>query len=264
MIRNVTTPTGEREIEAESAQPIVEVSGIARRFGERWALRGVSFSVSPGEGVALLGRNGGGKTTLLRILATVLRPTRGGGRIFGYDLVREAASIRGEIGVLGHSPGLYGDLTAEENLRFAMRMLGRPVAVDQIREALALVALERFAGERTRGFSAGMQRRVGLARLLLQRPRLVLLDEPYAAFDTAGIQLVNAFLAEQLARGGAAVVATHDLARARGVLGRVIELHGGRVVGAEEPTVATSALGRGAPAPAGYGSERVPARERAG
>lgn len=263
-MRNVTTPTGERGIPVESAEPIVELSGIARKFGDRWALRGVTLSVSPGEGVALLGRNGGGKTTLLRIIATLLRPSRGGGRIFGYDLVREAAAIRGEVGVLGHSPGLYGDLTAAENLRFALRMLGLPVSAERIREALAMVSLERFADERTRGFSAGMQRRVGLARLLLQRPRLVLLDEPYAAFDAAGIELINGYLSEHLARGGAAVVATHDLARARGVLHRVIELQGGRAVGMDDSIAADPGQVRDADLSVRAGSEPAPTRERVG
>lgn len=264
MMRNVTTPTGEGKSAAETAEPIVELSGIARKFGDRWALRGVTLSVLPGEGVALLGRNGGGKTTLLRIIATLLRPSRGGGRIFGYDLVREAASIRGEIGMLGHSPGIYGDLTAAENLRFALRMLGRPVSADRIREALEVVSLERYADERTRGFSAGMQRRVGLARLLLQQPRLVLLDEPYASFDAAGIELINKFLGEHLARGGAAVVATHDLARGRGVLGRVIELQGGRAVNSDGVVAAGSGREGDAESPAGTRLEPAATRERVG
>jgi len=263
-MRNVTTPTGERESAVESAGPIVELSGIARKFGDRWALRGVDLSVAPGEGVALLGRNGGGKTTLLRIIATLLRPSRGGGRIFGYDLVREAASIRGEIGLLGHTPGLYGDLTAAENLRFALRMSGQPVSMDRIREALAKVSLEGFADERTRGFSAGMQRRVALARLLLLRPRLVLLDEPYAAFDAAGIELINSYLREHLAQGGAAVVATHDLARARGVLGRVVELKGGRA-SIRDDSVGADPGGEGGAEPlTRTGAAPSPARERVG
>lgn len=259
-MRKVTSPAESGLISEVSADPIVEVTGIARKFGGRWALRGVSFSVAAGEGVALLGRNGGGKTTLLRILGTVLRPTRGSGRILGHDLVRERASFRGEIGILGHSPALYGDLTAEENLRFTMRMLGRPADRDQIREALSAVALDRFAGERTRGFSAGMQRRVGLARLLIQRPRLLLLDEPYASFDAAGLELIDRFLTDHLEGGGAAIVATHDPVRASVVLGRVIELEGGRVV---DPGATTGEAAL-PPSPGQSGSGHERARERAG
>jgi heme exporter protein A len=187
--------------------------------------------VEAGETVALLGHNGSGKTTLLRILATALRPTRGSGSIFGCDLVREASRIRGLIGVLGHSAGLYGDLTAAENLRFAMRMLGLAPDPAIIAGVLETVSLRREMDERVRGFSAGMHRRLALARLLLQRPQLVLLDEPYASFDAAGIELVNSYLTEHRARGGTAVVATHDLARGSGVLDRAIELQGGRKLG---------------------------------
>lgn len=261
-MRNPTTPTGGRGIPAEPAQPIVELAGIARRFGERWALRGVDLSVSPGDGVALMGRNGGGKTTLLRIIATLIRPSRGGGRIFGHDLIREKDAIRGEIGVLGHAPGLYGDLTAEENLRFSLRMAGLRADTDRIHEALAVVSLERFADERTRGFSAGMQRRVGLARLMLLRPRLVLLDEPYAAFDAAGIELINSFLKEHLGEGGAAVVATHDLERAEGVLNRLVELHGGRAVEIDRTREADT--GEAGDREMRRSQDESPARERVG
>lgn len=227
-MQEVTTQGSKTPAPGLSTTPAVEVAGVARRFGERWALRGVSLRVAPGEVLALLGRNGSGKTTLLRILSTALRPTRGSGRVLGYDLVREAAAIRGQLGVLGHSPGLYGDLTARENLHFALRMLGHASKPAAITGALEAVSLEREADTRVRGFSAGMQRRLALARILIHRPQLILLDEPYASFDPSGIELVNGFLAEHRARGGTAIVATHDLARASGVVDRVFELQDGR------------------------------------
>lgn len=215
------------------AGPAVDVNGIARRFGRKWALRGVSLRVEPGEVVAIVGRNGSGKTTLLRILATLLRPTRGEGRIYGHDLVSAAAEIRELVGLLGHAPGIYGDLTAQENLVFALRMMGRTPDRSAVLEALEAVGLAREAGERARHFSAGMQRRLALARMLLQRPRLILLDEPYASFDPEGIERVNAFLKESAARGAAALVATHDLARAAAVVDRVVRMDAGALV--EEP-----------------------------
>lgn len=233
-MRYETTQTSKSPAPESLAAPAVELTQVARRFGERWALRGVSLRVEAGEVLALLGRNGSGKTTLLRILSTALRPTRGSGRVLGHDLVREAAAIRGQIGVLGHSPGLYGDLTARENLRFAARMLGIEAAPTTIDEVLDAVSLGGEGDTRVRGFSAGMQRRLALARILLHRPRLILLDEPYASFDPSGIEMVNAFLAEHRSRGGTAVVATHDLARASGVLDRVFELRDGRELMATE------------------------------
>ena len=205
------------------------VENIARRFGRRWVLRGVTLEVRPGEAVALMGRNGSGKTTLLRILSTTIRPTRGRGSVFGHELVKEAHDIRPYIGMLGHHAGLYDDLTASENLRFAMRMYGLSVGRAEIESALEEVGLGAEVRERVRGFSAGMRRRLALARLVLRPPRLLLLDEPYAAFDQPGIDQVNAYVRRVVESGGAALIATHDLARARGVAERVVRIVDGRI-----------------------------------
>lgn len=207
----------------------VRVDGIARRFGRRWALRGLSLEVKPEEVVALAGHNGSGKTTLLRVLATSLRPTLGTGSVYGHDLVRDADAVRGAVGVLGHAPGLYQDLTAAENLRFAMRMYGRPATVAEITGALAHVGLREDEDTRVRGFSAGMMRRLGLARLILHPPRLLLLDEPFASFDVDGIACVNAFIAGRRRAGAATIVATHDPAKAEGLIDRIVRLEAGRI-----------------------------------
>lgn len=192
-------------------------------------LRGVSLDVRAGEAVALMGRNGSGKTTLLRVVSTLIRPTRGRGTVFGFELVKQADEIRPLVGMLGHHAGLYDDLTAFENLRFAMRMYGLATPRSEIEQALDQVGLGAEVKERVRGFSAGMRRRLALARLVLRPPRLLLLDEPYAAFDQAGIDQVNAYVRDLVQRGGAAVIATHDLARARGVAERVVRIEDGRI-----------------------------------
>lgn len=222
----------------------VVLDGVARRYGRRWALRGVSLRLEPGEVAALVGHNGSGKTTLLRILATTLRPTRGSGSVFGLDLVRDAAAVRGVVGMLGHSPGLYGDLTAGENLVFALRMMGRKATDAVVADALEQVGLAREADGLVRTFSAGMQRRVALARLLLRRPRLALLDEPYASFDADGVERVNAYLAGLKAEGFAAVVATHDLPKASAVVDRVWRIDAGVLT---EVEVGAAPIGGGRP-----------------
>ncbi|MEX2610305.1 MAG: heme ABC exporter ATP-binding protein CcmA [Gemmatimonadota bacterium] len=213
-----------------NASLAIDLDGVARRFARRWVLRGVTLRVERGEVVGLTGNNGSGKTTLLRIVSTLLRPTRGGGSVFGHDLVKEAAAVRPYIGYLGHAAGLYDDLTAFENLRFSVRMAGLDLGAGVLDEALERVRLDEFRDERTRGFSAGMRRRLGVARLLVRPPRLLLLDEPYASFDVDGITLVNELASSVAEQGGATLIATHDVARGRGVLSRTLRIVEGRLV----------------------------------
>jgi heme exporter protein A len=207
----------------------VVIEGVAKRFGRKWALRGASFRAEPGTALALMGHNGSGKTTLLRVAATTLRPTRGGGRIFGRDLLKETDEIRHHVGALYHEPGVYADLTARENLIFAQRMWGGEGAVS-IDAALERVGLDRVADERAGGFSSGMTRRLALARLVMRPPKLMLLDEPYASFDADGIDLVNELVRATADRGGIALVATHDPVRSAAVVDGVVTLQEGRVV----------------------------------
>jgi heme exporter protein A len=208
----------------------VELTDVAQRLGHRWALRGVTLRVEAGEVLAIVGPNGSGKTTLLRVVATALTPTRGSGRVFGRDLVDEANAVRELTGMLGHATGLYDDLTPAENLDFAQRMYGEPASTAAIDGALQAVGMRKHASERVRGLSSGMRRRVALARLLLRRPRLLLLDEPYNTFDVAGVVIVDALIRETARAGGAALVVTHDLARTAGAgYDRVVTLGAGRV-----------------------------------
>lgn len=223
----------------------LELNGIARRFGRRWVLRGIDLQIPAGQVVAVTGRNGSGKTTLLRIACTALRPTRGRASIFGHDLVDEAARIRALVGAMAHQPGLYEDLTAAENLIFSLRMAGRTVVASDIDAALENVGLLAERNERVRGFSAGMRRRVALARLLLRPPSLLLLDEPYASFDEDGIGRVNELARAVADGGGAALVATHDIARARLVMDRHVHIENGRIL----ERIAGDGLVDGVPSP---------------
>jgi heme exporter protein A len=212
-----------------TAQPdrLVEVTAVGKRFGARWVLRGVTLGVRREEAVGLLGANGTGKSTVLRVIATLLRPNAGTASVNGLDTVGNAERVREHVGYLAHSAGLYDDLTARENIAFAADMLGLPhTAVDA---ALERVGLADVANERVRGFSAGMQRRVALGRLIMRKAHVLLLDEPYANLDAGGVALMNSLLKETIRAGGAALIALHETAPARGVLDRVLTLVDGRV-----------------------------------
>lgn len=212
----------------ERATPLaVETSALARRFGRRWVLRGIDLQVEAGEVVALTGRNGSGKTTLLRLVASLIRPTRGEVRVYGHHTVQDGAAVRPLVGILAHNAGIYDDLTAAENLVFAQRMSGMAADRHVISEMLDRVGLSHVEFERVRGFSAGMRRRLGLARLLLRPPRLLLLDEPYASFDQDGIDVVNEFAVHIREQGGAVLLSTHDLTRASMVLDRRVHIEDG-------------------------------------
>jgi heme exporter protein A len=212
-----------------SASPAVELEGIARRFGGRWVLKGADLVVARGETVAILGRNGSGKTTLLRIIATLLRATRGTGAVFGHQLASDADAVRARVGLLGHTNAIYPDLTAAENLGFTLRMVGRAFDPGAVKATLATVGLAAHADTRTRGFSAGMQRRLALARLRVLAPRLLLLDEPYSSLDPEGTELVTSAIGDARRDGGATILITHDVRRARQIADRVVALDDGRI-----------------------------------
>lgn len=218
----------------------IDAQGIARRFGARWVLRGVTLQVSPGEVVGLLGANGCGKSTLLRILATLLAPTTGTATVGGADIRQDPDGVRNQIGYLAHAAGLYDDLTARENLAFAAEMYG--LRGPNLDAALGRVGLGHVADERVRGFSAGMQRRLALARLTLGRPRVLLLDEPYSNLDTTGIALMNELIGEAVQGGGAALIVLHELAPAVSILDRTIAIREGRIAAyaSAEPALAVA------------------------
>jgi heme ABC exporter ATP-binding subunit CcmA len=196
------------------ADAMVDVQGLTKVYGRTLALDGVDLRVESGRVVALLGSNGAGKTTLLKVLATAIKPTAGGGRILGLDLLQGRDTIRRRIGMISHSHHLYDDLTAQENLEFAAVMHGMRAEAGAIGKALAEVGLDGHATRRVRTFSTGMKRRLVIAKMLLFEPQLLFLDEPHNTLDQAAIGLLNGYVAAVAARGGAAVVASHNLSRA--------------------------------------------------
>ncbi|MGO9320298.1 MAG: heme ABC exporter ATP-binding protein CcmA [Solirubrobacteraceae bacterium] len=197
----------------------LQVEGLARHYGEREALSDVSLSLGEGQTLVVFGPNGAGKTTLLRVLATLLRPHAGSLSVLGRKLPEEAWAIRGHVGLLGHEPLLYRELTARENLRFHARLYG--VGEERVRELLESVAMDARANEPLRTLSRGMVQRVAVARAVLHDPELLLLDEPNSNLDPAAVELVAPLIGAASRR--TRVICSHDptgsLAEADVVLG---------------------------------------------
>jgi heme exporter protein A len=192
---------------------MITVRKLIKRFGLKPVLRGMDFSVESGEFVALLGPNGAGKTTFLRILASLSRPTMGSVNIAGYSLPNQAAAVRRRLGVVSHLPLLYGDLTAEENLRFYARMYNVAHAEKRISEVLEMVGLVSRRRDLVRTFSRGMQQRLAIGRAVLHDPEVMLFDEPHTGLDQDACQMLDTVLRDVAARGRTVVMTSHDLAR---------------------------------------------------
>lgn len=208
----------------------VRVRRVSKLFGSTPALVRIDLSVDAGTVCALLGGNGAGKTTLLRVVATALRPTSGDVTVSGYDVRTQASAVRGCVDFLPASGGAYPDLTAFENLRFAVAMRGLAPSDRELGHALARVGLGHAGDDLVRTFSSGMARRLGLARLILTRPPLAILDEPYAGLDDEGRELADEVLEEARAAGRTAIVATHERDRMGAIADRIYRLERGLLV----------------------------------
>jgi len=209
---------------AADAPVAVELEGVGRAYGERVALRDVTLTLPRGATVAVFGANGAGKTTLLRILATLLRPHAGRAAVLGSALPDEGWKVRGRVGLLGHEPMLYRDLTVHENLRFHARL--HDVATARIGELVDAVGLGGRADEPVHTLSRGMTQRAAICRATLHAPELLLLDEPLANLDPGGALAVAPLIGRQA--GPARVLISHDVEQGLGEADWVLGLRGGR------------------------------------
>lgn len=208
---------------------MIEARGVVKAFGDHVVLRGLDLTVAQGEFLAVVGPNGAGKTTLMRILATLSRPTRGELRIAGLDLRTQGLEVRRRVGFVSHQPLLYGDLSAEENLRFYARLYGLRDVDRRIHALLEQVGLAARRTSLVRTFSRGMQQRLAIARAILHDPPVLLLDEPDTGLDPHAAEQLQALLRELATRGRTVLMTTHQLERGLGMASRIAVLAGGRI-----------------------------------
>ena len=219
------------------ANALIQTHELVKAFGLMPVLRKLDLSIERGESVALLGPNGSGKSTLLRLLCGLSKPTSGGISVGGWELPREAAAVRAQIGMVSHKPLLYENLNARENLRFFAPLynLPNPQREQRIDLLLERVGLARRAGDLIRTYSRGMQQRLSIARALLHDPEVLLFDEPYTGLDQAASAMLDEIALETRANGRTLIMATHELDRAVRLASRVVILARG-VVAFDAPT----------------------------
>lgn len=207
-----------------------KIQGLTKFFGSRRALRGVDLEIESGKSVVIFGPNGAGKTTLMKILSTVMNPTSGTILVNGLDLKKHAWEIRQNIGIITHQTLLYGNLTGYENLNFYGRMFDVPDLQTRIREIVSLVGMTARQHDRVATLSRGMQQRFAIARALLHKPSIVLMDEPETGLDQEAIPLLWNAMPDESGRKRTIILVTHSLERGLELGERIFILDRGKVV----------------------------------
>jgi heme exporter protein A len=210
--------------------PLIALSRVTKRFGRQPVLREVSLELTQGDSLLLLGNNGAGKSTLLHLLSSVMRPSSGELRFRGRPYTRAGAEVRRAIGAMSHDSRFYADLTARENLRVFGTLYGIAGLPARIESVLAAVRLDAVPDVPVRTFSSGMLKRLGLARLQLQAPQVLLLDEPYSGLDQASLELMDEYLRQFRDAGGTTVLVTHQFTNGVGLCNCILIVDRGRVV----------------------------------
>jgi heme exporter protein A len=208
----------------------IQAVKISKSYGNRKVLRNLDFNADTGEIVALIGSNGVGKTTLLRILAMLMKPDHGQVFLDSIPAESQPALLRRKIGVVLHASMLYPDLTAEENLRFFRKLYNLPGNLAEISKLLGEVKLEKRSKDLVRTFSRGMQQRISIARALVHDPACLLMDEPYTGLDQDSCDWLDGLLRNFAAQGKTILLTTHDLVHITAISTRVDILHHGSIV----------------------------------
>lgn len=206
----------------------IEFDDVSRRYGSRWALAKVTFTLDTGRSLMVAGHNGSGKTTLLRIAAGAILPDRGAGSVASAPL-SDRLAVRRATALLSHASNTWETLSARENLRVVAAATGAAEGARNVSLVLERVGLDRRAEDPVSSFSAGMRRRLALGRMLLQSPRIVLLDEPWSQLDPEGFALLDELMAEWRRDGVSVVFSTHMVRHGADRADDAILLESGRV-----------------------------------
>lgn len=207
-------------------EPVIELKGVVAVLGSFPALAGIDLTVNRGEILLLQGPNGAGKTSLLRVCAGLMPIERGEGRILGIDVTTQRQEIRSRVGLLGHTNGLYLDLTVAQNIAFWAATVN--ASDSEVAAAMNTMHVDgRLASVKASQLSAGQRRRTALASLIVRRAEIWLLDEPHAGLDAAGRDELDGLLRNAVAAGATVVLASHESERASGLATRTVTIDGG-------------------------------------
>ncbi|MDA0988131.1 MAG: ABC transporter ATP-binding protein [Chloroflexi bacterium] len=207
----------------------IKVRGLTKVYGPQVVLRNLDLELSWGNFLIVFGPNGSGKTTLIKALSTISRPTEGEVSVAGFDLKRNPAAIRRNIGLVTHQPLLYGDLTALENLRFHGKMFGLTNLEERIEKVADLMGVNSFLGRKASILSHGMQKRLSLARAILHDPPILLLDEPETGLDQEALEMLGQMMGAGERGRRTVVMATHSVERGLALGNRLAILSGGKI-----------------------------------
>jgi ABC-2 type transport system ATP-binding protein len=211
---------------------MIEIENLSKAFRDFWAVTDINLRVEAGQVLALLGPNGAGKTTTVRMLTTILRPTRGTARLAGYDILMQPEKVRAAVGVLTEGHGLYPRMTADEYLDFFARAyrLAPGERKQRIDELLSFFGLAEARRKQVGQFSKGMRQKLALARALLHKPPVLLLDEPTSAMDPASARLVRDAILELRSMERAIIVCTHNLTEAEEIADQIAIINHGKII----------------------------------
>src|SRR5450759_3267661 len=211
---------------------MIQTEDLSKQFGDYWAVDGVNLDVYPGQVLALLGQNGAGKTTTIRILTSVLAPTRGWARIAGFDVVQSPERVRASVGVLTEQHGLYLRMTGLEYLDFFGKVYRLEAAACQkrSREWMEYFGLAEVAKRPIGQYSKGMRQKLALARTLIHEPPVLLLDEPTSAMDPESAQLVRNAIASLRTEQRTIIICTHNLVEAEMLANKIAIIYRGRIL----------------------------------